>query len=328
MVQSKNCNSSKTKADSTMAKHVFCVLFLFFAQPHLFATEGDSTSNEELLSRILESHANDLERYNDGHFVWLEKTGPWADPVTGLKHESAETRFEYWARHGEYFRLDATTYIGGQQSGVVGRTLACPDKPVRSNWGCTSIACTKAPPDVSDFPVIHAGFRVGTTQLSDYITMWHEGSDRIASLKVDNSDPQNVELEIVEEQPEGTVNYVANVDPRTYVIRSWNREAVTKDGEHIFHQRRELQYDNEIPWLPQRAFDSDAEMEYDISLTSVDLKPASLDVFDVDIPYPESVETSSLQLTYAFTFAALAILLFVVYNKFRSKTECVDSRLP
>ncbi|GAA5509223.1 hypothetical protein Rcae01_04722 [Novipirellula caenicola] len=316
-------NESKHVPQPIVFAFLLCVL-----QANCLAAQGNPASNSELLARIQESHAKSSGFYDDGHFVWVEKSGSWTDPATGLKHEPEERRFEYWARHGEWSRLDITKYSNGQQIGVVGRSLAVPDQPLRSNWGCTATTCTRPPPHPQDFPVFNAGISVGDTRLSTYISKWLEGSEDVVSLAVDDSDPSKLTFEIVEERLQGRLTYAANVDPNTYLVSSWEREAVTKDGKHTYRQKRHLQYDKEIAGLPRRCFDSDADMDYEISLTSLDRNPAPLSIFDVGIPYPANTETTNYRLAYAVTFGAALTLIFVVYRRFRATSKSSDCPTP
>lgn len=247
-----------------------------------------SLANDSLTKAIVEAHTQRFDLFDNGHFVWNQV----------LFDGGVRTDFthEYWARNGEYFRLDSRKSIDGQQQGKIYRTIVRPD-----GFAKISADTPEAAGAIIDFGTADAGLKAirnnnfiaianfsGFSWTKTWIDAWPSRSRDLIDLRFTKLSEDEVKMTFVRKDEDGTKTYNSFLASDDYRVLRWTYRFDSTAGNWWADNVATYTYHPSISDLvAERSVeisntDSETpEISEICTLVSYDPAPAAVSVFEI-----------------------------------------------
>jgi len=293
----------------------------------LSATASPSTFGQEssLVQELSSAHKKTVELYSNGHFVWLETEHSAEGEI--------KRRYEYWARDGEYFRLDVQDVTDGESVNKVSKTIVVPE-----GYAKIAAANTKDAGAIYDFGPAETGIawihghyfialanRVATVQVVDWLQAWESKSRDVGSLTLEATDSSRCIIKFIRVSGDGSKQYIADMSGDTYQVDHWDYRFESGDASQWATNKVVLTYEKELGAIPRQVQSENLSnfagaSESSCMLEEFDSRPAPIDIFA--IPGSRSANASSTSAwTRRLAVLCVGVLLLGIHVYFRKKDK-------
>ena len=272
--------------------------------------------------------------YNNGHFVWKERSA--------INGEVSETIQEYWARDGIYFRLDSQSADPDSNELSMHRYIVRPEGYAKLRVKSVDQSGSeenngRANDGVSDGVIVSFGpaeqgkmrtqgqyfvalaNKLATVPVYRWWQWWNDGSKNdLKSIDLKEQADGTLLFTMVRDTEPGLRTSTATLTPNDYRVTQWTYSFRTHDGEQTAEQKAEVTYDPTHLDIPLATKDKAVSnwgerSEMECRLVSYDLEPAPLDVFGVSLP--GVAQTNPWNRRFVLLGVGLALLAFYFVAK-------------
>lgn len=258
---------------------------LLLSQP----VNAETQSYAELAKAIEADHSSRLQYFMNGHFVWIN--------TTIEKETDSGTRYEYWARDGQYFRVDKQDIVNGMPTGPVRRIIVRPEGYGRfvstdtDNLGAIVDIGTAddGKQMVSIMEFIAKSNRIGVQPVKNYFAAWPKREMDLVGLELVDEEDGGVFLLITRRVDGHTRVLNTRLSADDYRVLHYTYRFDSEDGTQWATNDATYTYHPTVPDLVKSVkivgeSNFDPPFESTFELLEHDPSPAPLAVFDVGLP--------------------------------------------
>ena len=255
----------------------------------LTAAVNAKADQSGLPSEIIETHKLRSATYDNGHYLWVR-----SEEIDGSIHEK---RYEYWARDGEYLRLDEERRVDDERSGpptsifvrpegfVKLKNRGIPDGSVATDFGPAAEGFAK----IRNQYVFKRESKIGVSEVANWIRRSREPSGSVTNFKLVEEPDDRLKITFSSDVPQGTRRYEGILSRKDFRVLVWRYKFNGAEGSEFEGQFGETEaryeYDEPAKLVPvkqlesSRTNDGDSTRQWD--LVEYDFTPASIGVFEI-----------------------------------------------